>query len=178
MTGSDPPVPVDSLTDPETLLDHLDLAVETTTEPIDAADFAAAEAWDDHVVAGVADDRGVLLYDDGHHGWTPPAFEVADDEDAVAVARREFEALTGTTVSIEGVLHARQRTFVVEGDDRETSVWNVILHATPDDRLPDDPESQVADADLAWRDAAPEDAPEQVAADVERIAATALGREK
>jgi|AntRauMinimDraft_4_1070384.scaffolds.fasta_scaffold00029_47 hypothetical protein len=174
MPESDSPVPVDSLSDPESLLDHPDLAVETTTEPIDAVDFDAAEAWTDHVVVGVADDRGVLLYDDGHHGWTPPAFEVPDDEDALAVARREFEALTGTTLSIEGVLHARCRTFTVadEADDRETAVWNVILQATPDARLPGDPESRVEDAALAWRDGAPEDAPEAVAADVERIAST------
>jgi len=173
MTGSDAPTPVDSLPDPESLLDRPGVDVETSTEPIDADDFGAAEAWDDHVVVGVADDRGVLLYDDGHHGWTPPAFEIGDDEDAVAVAHREFEALTGTTATVEGVLHARRRTFVVaDGDDRETSVWNVILRATPDERLPDDPESRVEDAALAWRDAAPGDAPEQVAADVERIAST------
>lgn len=174
MTSTQAPVDVDSLPDPESLFDHPDLAVETTTEPIDAEDFDAAEAWADHVVVGIADERGVLLYDDGHHGWTPPAFEVDADEDAVAVARREFETLTGTGLSIDGVLHARQRTFTVadDGDNRETTVWNVLLAATPDDRLPDDPESEVADAALAWRDEVPEDAPEQVAADVERIAAT------
>ena len=175
MTGSHAPVPIDSLPDPESLLDRPGVAVETHTDPIDAADFDDAAAWDDHVVVGVADDRGVLLYDDGHHGWTPPAFEVPDDEDALAVAHREFEALTGTTLSVGGVLHARRRTFAVEeaGDDRETAVWNVILQASPDDRLPDDPESEVPGADLAWRDAAPADAPEHVAADVERIAAAA-----
>lgn len=172
MTGSDSLASVDSLPDPESLFDHPDLAVETTTEPIDAGDFDDAAAWDSHVVVGVADDRGVLLYDDGHHGWTPPAFAVGDDEDAVAVAHREFEALTGTTITVDGVLHARCRTFTVENDDRETSVWNVVLSATPDDQLPDDPESEVADADLAWRETAPADAPEQVAADVDRIAST------
>lgn len=175
MTGPDSPLPVDSLTDLESLFDHPDLAVETHTESIDAADFDAAEAWDSHVVAGVADDRGVLLYDDGHHGWTPPAFAVGDDEDAVAVARREFETLTGTSTTVDGVLHARRRTFTVDdsADDRETSVWNVVLSATPDEPLPDDPESQVEDADLVWRDAVPDAAAEHVAADVERIASTA-----
>lgn len=174
MTGSPLPVPVDSLSDAESLLDHPDIAVETHTEPIDPADLNAAEAWDDHVVVGVADDRGVLFYDDGHHGWTPPAFAVGDDQDALAVARREFETLTGTGLSVDGVLHARRRTFIVEddGDDRETSVWNVILRSTPDDRLSDDPESQVDDATLAWRDDVPEDASEHVAADISRIAAT------
>ena len=173
MTGSDAPVPVDSLSDLESLFDYPGFDVETTTEPVDAADFDAAEAWADHVVVGVADDRGVLHYDDGHHGWTPPAFAVADDEDGVAVARREFEALTGTTLTVDGVLHARKRTFTVaeDGDVRETSVWNVILRASPDDRLSDDPESEVPEAALAWRESAPEDGPEKVAADVERIAA-------
>ncbi|WP_143052180.1 NUDIX hydrolase [Halobacterium jilantaiense] len=159
MTGPDSLVHIDSLSDLESLLDHPDLAVETRTEPIDAADFDAAEAWTDRVVVGVADGRGVLLYDDGHHGWTPPAFEVPDDEDALAVADREFAALTGTHLSISGVLHARRRTFTVADDDRETAVWNVLLWATPDTRIPDDPESEADDADLAWRDAAPDDAP-------------------
>ncbi|CAM2891670.1 hypothetical protein PNP85_15575 [Halobacterium salinarum] len=174
MPGSDSPVHVDSLSDPASLLDHPDLAVETHTEPIDAADFDAAEAWTDHVVVGVADDRGVLLHDDGHHGWTPPAFEIGDDEDALAVADRGFETLTGTTLSIDGVLHARRRTFTVadDGDDRETAVWTVLLWATSNTRIPDDPESEADDADLAWRDAAPNDASEIVAADIERIAAT------
>jgi len=175
MTDSDSLAHVDSLSDPESLLDRPGIAVETRTESIDAADFDAAETWTDHVVVGVADDRGVLLHDDGHHGWTPPAFEVPDEEDALAVADREFAALTGTSLSIAGVLHARRRTFTVadDGDDRETAVWNVLLWAAPEDRLPDDPESEADGADLAWRDGAPDDAPEVVAADVERIAATA-----
>jgi len=180
MTGPDAPIPVDSLRDPASLLDHPDVDAETTTEPIEADDFPDAAAWTDHVVVGVADDRGVLLYDDGHHGWTPPAFPLDDDEadadeDVLAVARREFEALTGTPVTIDGVLHARQRTFPVEdeGDDREASVWNVVLAATLDEQLPDDPESEVEDAAIAWRDGVPADASEVVAADVERIAATA-----
>lgn len=170
------PLPVDSLPAPASLLEHPGLDVETTEETVDASDFDAAEAWTDHVVVGVADDRGVLCYDDGHHGWTLPAFELPGDaDDVLAVARREFEALTGTALSISGVLHARRRSFTVadDADDRETSVWNVLLRAAPDDQLPDDPESQVEDAALAWRDSAPADAPEQVAADVERVAATA-----
>jgi len=177
---STPPdrTPVDSLSDPAPLLDHPGVDVETTEEPVDAEDFAAAEAWTDHVAVGVADDRGVLCYDDGHHGWTLPAFEVPDDAaDVLAVARREFEALTGVPVTVDGVEHARRRTFTVaeeDGaaaeDDRETHVWNVVLRATPTAPLADDPESRVEGADLAWRDSAPEDAPDAVAADVERIA--------
>jgi len=175
---STPPdrTPADSLPDPASLLDHPGVDVETTEELVDAEDFAAAaESWTDHVAVGVADDRGVLCYDDGHHGWTLPAFEIPDDAaDVLAVARREFEALTGVPVTVDGVEHARRRTFTVaeedEADDRETDVWNVVLGATPTAPLADDPESRVEGADLAWRDAAPEDAPDVVAADIERIA--------
>lgn len=172
---STPPDPtlVDSLPDPASLLDHPDVAVETTDESVGTEDFAAAEAWTDHVAVGVADDRGVLCHDDGHHGWTLPAFEVTDDtDDLLALARRAFEALTGVPITVDGVEHARRRTFTVaaDGDDRETSVWNVILRATPAATLADDPESPAADAALAWRDSAPEDAPDPVAADIERIA--------
>lgn len=169
-TDSDSP---DSLTDPETLLDGDDCTVETHTDTLDAEDFADAVAWESHVAAGVADDRGVLCYDDGHHGWTLPAFTVADGEDYLAVARREFEALTGVPVSIERVEHARRRRFSVEadGDDRQTDVWNVVVRATPAEALPDDPASREDGADLRWFDGVPATVEGVVAADIERVLA-------
>lgn len=166
---------LDSLTDPESLLARHGLAVETHTDSLAPEDFADAEAWDSHVAVGVADDRGVLCYDDGHHGWTLPAFAVADDEDYLAVARREFDALTGAPVAVEDVVYARRRVFTVAGadddDDRETSVWNVIVRASPDDPLSNDPDCREDGSTLRWFDGVPEDAEGVVVEDVGRVAA-------
>lgn len=56
-TPSDP-TPVDSLPDPASLLDHPEIDVETTEESVDAEEFAAAEAWTDHVVVYAASPAG------------------------------------------------------------------------------------------------------------------------
>jgi ADP-ribose pyrophosphatase YjhB (NUDIX family) len=162
---------VDALTDPEPLLDSSAHDVETHADSLAPEDFADAEAWESHVAVGVADDRGVLCYDDGHHGWTLPAFAVAEGEDYVAVARREFDALTGVDVAVAGVEHARRRAFTVaeDGDDRETTVWNVLVRASPVDPLADDPACHEDGAELGWFDGIPPGADGVVAADVERV---------
>ncbi|MFC3477966.1 NUDIX domain-containing protein [Halobacterium litoreum] len=168
MTTSDPTDSTDALPDPETLAARDAVAYEETTTEVDADQFDAAEAWDSHVVVGVADDRGALLQNDGHHGWTLPAFPVEPGADYAAVARREFEALAGVSATIEGASFVRKRTArASDGDERV--VWNVVLDATPAEPLSDDPESRVDDTELAWFDAPPADAPDPVADDVRRV---------
>jgi len=169
MTGPDPTDSIDSLTDPESLADRDGVAFEEVTTEADAEALADAEAWDSHVVVGVADDRGALLQHDGHHGWTVPAFPVADGDDWYAVARREFERLTGASATIDAPARYRKRVIRrADGDDRVV-VENVVVHATPDGDLSDDPESRVDGTDLAWFDAPPADAPAPVADDVRLV---------
>lgn len=157
---------LDTLTDPESLREHDTVDVRDATHEVDPTEFADTADLDSHVVVGVADDRGVLLQNDGHHGWTLPAFPVAAGEDWLATARREFEALTGAPVTVEGAERLRAREYHVPETDDSRTIYNVVVRATPADTLPDDPETRVDGTELRWFDAAPADAPGPVVEDV------------
>lgn len=157
---------LDTLTDPESLREYDAVDVRDATHEVDPAEFADTADLDSHVVVGVADDRGVLLQNDGHHGWTLPAFPVAVGEDWLATARSEFEALTGAPITVEGVERLRAREYRVPDTDDSRTIYNVVVRATPTDALPDDLESRVEETGLQWFDAAPADAPEPVVEDV------------
>lgn len=171
MTGPSTSDRIDSLTDPATLRDRADVTVETTEHDVGPEEFADAADWDSHVVVGVADDRGVLLMDDGHHGWTLPSFTADVGDDWLAVARREFEALVGVPVAIDAVEFARCRDVRLEDGDDSRQIWAVVVTATPaeDAIVPDDPESTGDGTDLRWAEAPPADAAGPVAADIERV---------
>jgi hypothetical protein len=157
---------LDALTDPESLRDHDTVDVRDATHEVDTAEFADTADLDSHVVVGVADDRGILLQNDGHHGWTLPAFPVADAEDWLVAARSNFEALTGAPIAIEGAERLRAREYRVPETDDSRTIYNVVVRATTTERLPDDPESRVEGTEIRWFDAAPADAPGPVAEDV------------
>lgn len=154
------------LTDPESLRGDDAVDVRDEIHEVDAGDFEHATDLDSHVVVGVADDRGVLLQDDGHHGWTLPAFPVEDSEDWYATARREFEALTGTAITVDAPERLRSREYrLLEGND-STFVRDLVVRASPVGVLPDAPESGVEGVELRWFGGVPDDAPEPVADDV------------
>jgi hypothetical protein len=172
MTGSDTTDGIDSLTDPATLRNRAGVPVETTEHVLDDEEFADAADWTSTVVVGVADDRGVLLMNDGHHGWTLP-FTDAGGDDWLATARRKFSELVGVPVAIEDVEFARCRDARLEGGDDSRQIWGVLVTATTTgDPIPDDPESTDDGIDLRWADAPPTDASDPVAADIERVLAT------
>jgi len=157
---------LDSLTDPESLREHDAVDVRDATHEVDHAEFADTADLDSHVVVGITDDRGVLLQNDGHHGWTLPAFPVQAGEDWLATARREFEALTGAPVTVEGAERLRAREYRVPDTGDSRTIYNVVVRATPTDGLPDDLESRVEGTEIQWFDAAPVEAPEPVVEDV------------
>ncbi|WP_232703466.1 NUDIX domain-containing protein [Halobacterium wangiae] len=171
MTGNHDTDGTDSPTDPDTLADRDGVDFRENTHEVDAAEFESATELDSHVVVGVTDDRGVLLANDGHHGWTLPAFAVDDGADWLAVASREFEVLTGTPVTVDGVERVRRREYRVPDTDDRTVVWNVVVRASPADTatLLADPESREDGTELQWFDGTPDDAPEAVADDVECV---------
>lgn len=171
MTGADTPTADGSttLTDPATLLARDDVHVETETRELPPAEFAAARDWDSHVVVGVADDRGALLQHDGHHGWTLPAFAAAPGDDWLSVARDAFDSLTGVPVAIDDIRAARRREVREQDTVQRTVVWNVLLTATPINRILDDPDSTDDGPALSWFEAPPGDAPDAAATDVERV---------
>lgn len=174
-----------TLTDPGRLRDRDDVEFVAETNDVDAAAFETATGWDSHVAVGVTGDRGVLLMNDGHHGWTLPAFAVESGDDWLAVARSEFESLTGVAVTVDAVELVRRREFRLgdEAPDSETStddqttVDNVLVRATPaddsaaDGSLSADPESRDDDVVVQWFDGVPDGVEGPVAADIERIVA-------
>lgn len=172
MTGSDTTDRIDSLTDPAALRDRSDVPVETTEHVLDPEEFADAADWTSTIVVGVTDDRGVLLMNDGHHGWTLP-FTDAAGEDWLATARRKFSELVDVPVAIEDVLFARCRDVRLDDGDDSRQIWAVVVTATPTDgQIPDDPESTDDGIDLRWAEAPPADVDGPVAADIERVLAT------
>jgi len=70
MTGIPEADRTETLTDPETLCDRDGVDVREQTHDVDAEEFEDVTDLDSHVAVGTADDRGVLLQNDGHHGWT------------------------------------------------------------------------------------------------------------
>ncbi|MFB6269447.1 MAG: hypothetical protein ABEH83_05850 [Halobacterium sp.] len=155
-----------TLLDPESLREDDAVDVQDVVHDVAADDYADVESLDSHVVVGVTDSGSVLLQNDGHHGWTLPAFPVADDDDWLAVAHREFEALTGTRISIEAPLRLRSREYRVVDGEESATVRDLVVRGTPATGLPADPESRVDGTDLRWDDAVPDDAPEPVADDI------------
>ncbi|AHG05090.1 hypothetical protein HALDL1_02310 [Halobacterium sp. DL1] len=170
MTGIPEADRTETLTDPETLCDRDGVDVREQTHDVDAEEFEDVTDLDSHVAVGTADDRGVLLQNDGHHGWTLPAFAVEPDDDWLAVARRGFESLTSTTVAVDAVERVRRLEYRVPDTDQTAVVWNVVVRATLDDSLPDDPETNDEGIELRWFDEVPDDAPEAVADDIECVA--------
>lgn len=159
--------PIDApLTDPETLRDRAGVDVTDATHEVDAEDVADAADLDSHVVVGVTGEHGVLLRDDGHHGWTLPAFPVADGDDWLAVAREEFAALAGADVEVTGFERVRRVEYRAADGSDAAAIWNVVVSATPAESLPADPESRVDGTELAWFDEPPGDASDAVEADV------------
>ncbi|MCD2200509.1 NUDIX domain-containing protein [Halobacterium sp. KA-4] len=157
----------DSLTDPATLRDREAVAVREETQVVDAAEFADTTELESHVVVGVASEAGVLLQNDGHHGWTLPAFPVEAGDDWLAVARREFERLTGVSVTIDAVERLRAHEYRVPDTGDSTTVYNVVVRTTPTARIPEGPQSRVDGTEIQWFVDVPEHAPGPVAADVE-----------
>lgn len=175
------------LTDPRTPCDADGVEFRELTHQVDPAELEATPDPDSHVAVGVTGDRGVLLMDDGDHGWTLPAFAVEPGDDYLAVARREFEALTGVAAAVESVERVRRHRYhpadatdadgapgsadAATGADDAVTVWNVVVRATPAD--PDAlaaPESRETGTDLAWFDGVPDGVEGPVADDVDCIA--------
>ncbi|GAA0278606.1 NUDIX hydrolase [Halobacterium noricense] len=159
----------ESLTDPVTLRDHDTVDVRDRTHDVDTAEFADATELDSHVVVGVVSDVGVLLQNDGHHGWTLPAFPAEAGDDWLAVARHEFEGLTGVPIDVDAVERLRAREYRVPDTGDSTTVYNVVVRATPNARLPEEPQSRVDGTKIEWFADVPEDVSRPVAADVERF---------
>lgn len=173
---------INSLADPEAVLDREDVLVEATTRTLDPEKFAGLEerydAIEGVVQMGLLDDEGRLLLQgwDGASAWAPPGGSVVPGQDWAAAARESMEALTGISVRITEIALVEELTFELAGGDDSFSAYGVSFTVTSD-RLPeeflDDPtfdaESPLAEEEMAlgWFTEMPDDVNENHIRDVE-----------
>lgn len=155
--------------DLEAYRDRDDVEFVELTRTVDREESRESiESLDSHVVVGVNDESGdVLLVDDGHHGWTLPAFAFETGENCVAIARSGVEDLLCVDVDIQNPERVRRIEYLVD-DDPKVSIYNVVLRAgtVSSDDVPANTAENVDDLEAAgWFDEIPAEAPEGVADD-------------
>ncbi|WP_247001251.1 NUDIX hydrolase [Halosolutus gelatinilyticus] len=161
---------MDSLFDPERLLDRENVDVREETRNVTRSEFETVrETVDSHVAVGVTNDEGeVLLVDDGSHGWTLVAAPVESGDDWVATGRRAVETLIGIDVELDRPERLRRVDFHPADDpDRRTTMYNVVFRATSVARRPVPDDGPGADRpEIGWFDRVPADQEGGVADDI------------
>ena len=155
---------MESLTDPESLIDRdgVDFREEASVEH--QHHFELYEPIEGMVVVGVTDDEGqvLLMVHSEEPGVVLPYAPVESGEDWVAVARRKIEEAGGFDVEIDGVERVRRKYFSPEGDDeRRTMGYDVVVRASPstDETFGESTNvDEEGDWSLEWFDEIPEDA--------------------
>lgn len=121
--------------DPEDLIDREDVRFREYPEVVDHQHhFDLYEPIDGMAVVGVTNDDGkvlLLVHDDEPLALLPHG-PVEPGEDWAAAASRAVEEKTGVAVEIDGPELVKRKYFSPEGDDdRQTTAYQVFLHATP-----------------------------------------------
>jgi ADP-ribose pyrophosphatase YjhB (NUDIX family) len=182
---------IDSLPNPEELLDDEAIPVETKHRELDDEKFEALrERYD--AMAGVVQfalttDDGELLMQgwDGASEWAPPGGSVQPGEDWVAGAKRSAKKAFGVELDIDGVLLIEELVFQRADGNEEFSSYGVSFGASladDDSEFLDDPsfppESPLADEDmvLRWVTDVPEDINENHREHIEQFLAYAQGK--
>lgn len=154
---------IDSLTDPATLADRDDVPVSQDEMEHESAEHCSTDIAG-KIAVGVRNDEGqtLLLCNDEHGVAILPHGDVEPDEDWLAAARREVEALTGVAIAIEGIELLREIDHVVAGeDDVDCSTFGLVLSASQaGGEIQDCKQSADAGSDIwyaGWFDGVPED---------------------
>ena len=155
---------MESLTDPESLVDrdNVDFREEASVEH--QHHFELYEPIEGMVIVGVTDDDGrvLLMVHREEPGAVLPYAPVESGEDWVGVARRKIEEAAGFDVEIDGVELVRRKYFSPEGDDEcQTMGYDVIVRATPSTDETFEESTSVGeegDWSLKWFDEISEDA--------------------
>ncbi|QKG93284.1 NUDIX domain-containing protein [Halorubrum sp. SS7] len=166
------PYPVESLRDPETLLDRDAVAVERVARGLDAESYEARreryEDIDGVVQLGVTDGDGRVLLQDwnGTGEWAPPGGTVDPGEDWAAAARRSAERLTGVSVGVDGAVLVEDLRFERRDGSASFSAYGVSFVLSLAETAPSFREDPTVapgsrfsggDAELAWVSAVPDD---------------------
>ena len=126
---------LESLADPESLLDRGDVDSRDRPTVEHGHHFEMYEPIDGMAITGVTDDEGkvLLLVDREAGNAVLPYGRVEPGGDWAAVARRRTEELTGVAVSIDGPVRVRRNRYRPEDDDddRETTGYDVVFRASP-----------------------------------------------
>lgn len=154
---------MDSLTDPESVVEREDVDVREEASVEHQHHFELYEPIEGMAVVGITNDEGevlLLVHTEGS-GAVLPYAPVESGEDWLAVGRRRATELADVDVEIDGIERIRRKYFSPEGDDeRETTGYDVVLRAsTAADETPD--RTDVDDDgqwDARWVDEIPEDA--------------------
>lgn len=164
---------VQSLSNPESLLDADAVPVESVTRDLDPEQFEARReryaAIDGVVQIGLVDGDGRILLQgwDGASAWAPPGGTVDPGRDWVEAAREDIERLTGVAVSVDRAVLVEDLTFRRTASDESFSAYGVSFLASLDgdaEAFRAEPTvadgSRFADEDVAleWFAAVPDDA--------------------
>ncbi|WP_135820896.1 NUDIX domain-containing protein [Halostella litorea] len=141
---------IESVTDPETLAERSDVAVEEETDSLPPSGLDHWRGKAGLVGVGVTSESGELLLWDGVHGWTLPYVEVAEGEDFAARAREAVETLTGVTPTIVGVERATRVTYQQADGDDSATVHQFVFRASPVDAETASEMAEGEDAAVKW----------------------------
>ena len=126
------------------------------------------DSLDSHVAVGVNDESGdVLMVDDGHHGWTLPAFAFEAGDDWEVTGQSGVENILGVAVHVEHTERVRRVEFIVD-DDPKVTIYNVVLRAdtVSSGDIPEGLAESVENLEaVGWFGEIPADASESVADD-------------
>lgn len=160
---------MDSFSDPESFRDRVDVPFreETRRLPVDEFD-SVTERVESHAVVGITNDEGdVLLMNDGSHGWTLPAFSVAQRTNWLERTRTEAETLLDTSVILEDIELVRRVKFQPETDDTEQFwMYTVIFRAFTNADMDVDKISEETDLSLGWSGSVPDEQKADLASDI------------
>ncbi|WP_276257824.1 NUDIX domain-containing protein [Haloglomus litoreum] len=153
---------MESLHDPQTLLDTPGVAFDEERTVDDPDDFAYYESLAGMLAVGVTSHDGAVLLMESPHGWRLPYGPVEAGADWLAATRRIARQLTGESVDAGGVervtRHVREHA---DDEGRETVTLDVVVGAGP---VPGRPVAEDPTFDpwenltVAWFDTVPEDA--------------------
>jgi hypothetical protein len=140
---------IDSLSDPEELVDNEAIPVNTNRKELEDEKFEALreryEGIDGVIQFAITSDEGELLLQgwNGASEWAPPGGETRPGEDWVVEAERSADAVFGIEIDVDGVLFIEELQFERADGTEAFSSYGVSFGASvaaDDDDFVESPE--------------------------------------